>query len=199
MLILGLVLAGGEGRRMGGADKALLPLAGRTLLDQVLDRFAPQVAGLALSANGDPARLAGFGCTILADAAGERLGPMAGLAAGLNWLARQGGTHLATAPVDAPFIPCDLVARLADAVAGDPETIALAESGGRLHPTCGLWPVTLGPALSAALAVGERRTGRWALAMGARTVTFAKTRPDQFMNLNTPADLAAAEAALAAS
>ncbi|MBS0564171.1 MAG: molybdenum cofactor guanylyltransferase [Proteobacteria bacterium] len=198
MLIHGLILAGGEGRRMGGADKALLPLAGRTLLDQVLDRFAPQVAGLALSANGDPARLAGFCCAILADTTDERLGPMAGLAAGLNWLARQGGTHLATVPVDVPFIPCDLVARLADAVAGDPGAIAVAESGGRLHPTCGLWPVMLGPALSAALAAGERRIGHWALAMGARPVAFAATEPDQFLNVNTPADLAAAEAVLAA-
>lgn len=198
MLILGLILAGGEGRRMGGADKALLPLAGRTLLDQVLDRFAPQVAGLALSANGDPARLAGFGLDILTDATGDRLGPMAGLAAGLGWLARQGGTHLATVPVDAPFLPCDLVARLADAVAGDPGAIALAESGGRLHPTCGLWPLSLGPALGRALAAGERRLGQWALAMGARPVVFAATEPDQFLNLNTPADLAAAEAALAA-
>lgn len=196
MLIFGLILAGGEGRRMGGADKALLRLAGRTLADRVADRFAPQVAGLALSANGDPARLAGLGCEILADESAERLGPLAGLAAGLAWLARQGGTHLATVPVDAPFIPCDLVARLADGLADATTAIALAESGGRLHPTCGLWPVGLGGPLAAALAAGERRIGRWALAMGARAVPFAPTDPDQFLNLNTPADLAAAEEAL---
>ena len=138
--IFGLILAGGEGRRMGGADKALLPLAGRPLLAHVADRFEPQVERLALSANGDPARFAAFSFPVLADADDARLGPMAGLLAGLDWLAAMGGTHLATVSVDTPFLPCDLVPRLL--LAGQ-ETggFAIAESQGRAHPTCGLWPL----------------------------------------------------------
>lgn len=196
MVILGLILAGGAGSRMGGADKALIHLGGAPLIERVADRFAPQVAKVAVSYNGDPSRLAALGYTILPDASAARLGPMAGLAAGLEWLVQCGGTHLATVPVDAPFLPCDMVAHLADAVAGAGDGIALAESGGRLHPTCGLWPATLAPALSAALASGERRIGQWARAQGARCVTFPLTRPDQFLNLNSPSDVAAAEAAL---
>ena len=196
MLIFGLILAGGEGRRFGGADKAFLPLGDRCLFDRVADRFSPQVAGLAISANGDGQRFTRFGYEILPDAGAARLGPMAGLAAGLAWLDRSGGSHLATVPVDAPFLPCDLVAHLADAAADARGGPVIAESGGRLHPTCGLWPVSLGPSLAAALTLGERRIGLWALAQGAVRVPFTETTPDAFMNLNTPADLAAAEAAL---
>ncbi|MCX8508652.1 MAG: molybdenum cofactor guanylyltransferase MobA [Rhodobacteraceae bacterium] len=194
MRILGLILAGGEGRRMGGADKALLPLAGRPLLSHVLARFEPQVAQLALSANGDLARFASFGLPVLADDA--RLGPMAGLLAGLDWLAAAGGSHLATVSVDTPFLPCDLVARLlwaGEATGG----LAIAESRGRHHPTCGLWPVGLRANLRADLAEGERRIGQWAASLGAATAPFTGPDPDPFFNLNHPEDLACAEGWLA--
>lgn len=199
MLIYGLILAGGEGRRFGGTDKAFLPLEGRCLLDRVADRFSPQLAGMAISANGDARRFARFGYDVLPDQGAARLGPMAGVAAGLSWLAGQGGTHLATVPVDAPFLPCDLVARLVDAAMGAPAGLAVADCGGRIHPTCALWPLSIAPALTAALAAGERRIGQWALAQGAARAVFAETTPDAFMNLNTPDDLAAAERALRAN
>lgn len=194
--IYGLILAGGEGRRMGGADKALLQLAGRPLLAHVADRFEPQVERLALSANGDPARFAAFGYPVLADEDTARLGPMAGLLAGLDWLAATGGTHLATVSVDTPFLPCDLVPRLlmaADATSG----LAIAESQGRAHPTCGLWPIGLRAPLRAALSAGERRIGHWAASHGAAHAVFAGTDPDPFFNLNQLDDLARAEAWLA--
>jgi molybdopterin-guanine dinucleotide biosynthesis protein A len=204
--IFGLILAGGAGRRMGGADKALLLLRGRPLLSHVADRFAPQVEGLALSANDDPHRFAAFGLPVLPDIAADsdsscdgdstRNGPMAGLLAGLLWARDQGASHLATVSVDTPFLPCDLVPRLLLATLPG-SGAAIAESAGRRHPTCGLWPVTLALPLGDALAAGERRIGQWAEASGARTAGFNDT-PDPFFNLNTPEDLARAERLLEA-
>ncbi len=194
--IFGLILAGGEGRRMGGADKALLRLGERPLLTHVADRFEPQVERLALSANGDPTRFAAFGFPVLTDEQGLRLGPMAGLLAGLDWLAATGGTHLATVSVDTPFLPCDLVPKLllaGDATGG----LAIAESQGRAHPTCGLWPIGLRAPLRAALSAGERRIGHWAATLGAAHAVFAGTDPDPFFNLNQPEDLTRAETWLA--
>lgn len=190
--IFGLILAGGEGRRMGGADKALLPLGGRSLLAHVADRFEPQVERLALSANGDPKRFAAFGFPVLTDEQDTRLGPMAGLLAGLDWLATNGGTHLATVSVDTPFPPCDLVPRLL--LAGNlTNGLAIAESHGRAHPTCGLWPLGLRAPLRAALSAGERRIGHWAATNGAAHALFAGTDPDPFFNVNQPEDLTRAE------
>lgn len=190
--IAGLILAGGAGRRMGGADKALLRLQDRPLLLHVADRFAPQVDDLALSANGDLARFSPFGWPVLPDAGDRRDGPLAGLLAGLTWAATQGASHLATVSVDTPFLPCDLVPRLLLA-AGTAQRVAVAESGGRLHPTCGLWPAHIRPALEAALDQGERRIGRWAESLGAAAAHFGE-RPDPFFNINRPEDLAEAEA-----
>lgn len=192
MRIFGLILAGGEGRRLGGADKALVVLGGQTLLSRAAARLAPQVERLALSANGDPARFPDFGGPILSDAGPGRDGPMAGLLSGLDWCAAEGGDALAVVSVDAPFLPTDLVARLA--AAGAP---AIAISSGRAHPACGLWPVSLRPALRSALTEGERRLGRWAATAGAAQVTFPPATPDPFFNINTPADLAEAERLLA--
>ena len=197
MRVYGLILAGGAGRRLGGADKALLRLGSQRLLDRVGDRFQPQVLGMALSANGDPARFKGFDGPILNDAGTAGLGPMAGVLAGLDWLADLGGDCLATVAVDTPFFPRDLVAQLVLA-ADTTQGFALAESGGRLHPTCALWPQHLRPALRDALAAGERRIGDWALAKGAARAVFPVTQPDSFFNVNTSEDLAQAEAMLTA-
>lgn len=193
--IFGLILAGGAGRRMGGADKALVPLRGRPLLSHVADRFAPQVEGLALSANGDPHRFAAFGLPVLPDidaTAGDRRdGPMAGLLSGLLWAQDQGASHLASVSVDTPFLPCDLVPRLVLAALSG-SGAAVAASAGRRHPTCGLWPVSLVASLRTALDRGDRRIGQWAEASGAIAAGFDET-PDPFFNLNTPEDLARAE------
>lgn len=194
MRIFGVILAGGQGRRMGGADKALLPLAGRPLIAHALDRLDPQVERLAISANGDPARLARFGLPILADAGGSH-GPLSGLLAALGWAAAHGATHLVTAPVDAPFLPPDLVPRLLLAAEGTGDGLgaALARSGGDDHPTCGLWPVAAQAALAAFLASGAKpRVRDFAAALNAARADFPAD--GAFANLNTPQDLAMAEA-----
>ena len=196
--IPGLILAGGGARRMGGGDKALLPLAGRPLLAHVLDRLTPQLGPLALSANGDRNRFAAFGLPVLADDEPAGAGPLAGLLAGLDWAATLGAAELVTAAVDTPFLPRDLVARLR--AAAGPAGIAIAAAPGgagpERHPTAGLWPVALRATLRADLAAGERRLGAWAAALGCALASFPD--PDAFFNVNTPADLARAEAMLAA-
>lgn len=189
MRIFGTILAGGQGRRMGGQDKALLLFAGRPLVAHVIDRLEPQVERLALSANGDPARFARFGLPVLPDA-GASQGPLSGLLAALDWAAPLGATHLVTAPTDAPFLPPDLTPRLL--LAGD---LALARSGGDDHPTFGLWPVTLRDALRAFLASGAKASVRaFADAHHAARADFPAD--GAFTNLNTPDDLALAEARL---
>ncbi|MDP4023795.1 molybdenum cofactor guanylyltransferase MobA [Methylobacterium sp. NEAU 140] len=196
--ILGLILAGGLGRRMGGMDKPLLPLAGRPLLARVAERLAPQCpAGLALSANGDPARFApAFTGPVLPDPLPDRPGPLAGVLAGLEHCAaeRPAVTHVLCVPGDAPFLPADLAARLAAALAAAP--IARAASGGRAHHTVALWPVALRAELRAALAGGERRVGAVLARHGAATVAWPVAACDPFLNVNAPEDLAAAERAL---
>jgi molybdopterin-guanine dinucleotide biosynthesis protein A len=192
--IPGLILAGGSARRMGGGDKALLVLAGRPLLAHVVERLAPQVGRLALSANGDPARFAAFGLPVLADGEPAGAGPLAGLLAGLDWAAGLGAGALVTAAVDTPFLPRHLVARLGAAAGAGGIAVACAPGGGgpERHPTAGLWPVALRERLRTDLAAGERRLGAWAEAQGCALARFPD--PDAFFNVNTPDDLARAEA-----
>jgi molybdopterin-guanine dinucleotide biosynthesis protein A len=173
---------------MGGADKALLTLAGQSLIARVADRLEPQVEALAISANGDPRRFAGLGLPVLPDTVSQ--GPLSGILAALTWAASRGASAVVSAPVDCPFTPPDLVPRLC--LAAEATGLALAASGGNLHPTFGLWPVTLAPALAAFLASGAKaRVRAFALAHGAATADF----PDDgaFANLNTPEDLARLE------
>lgn len=193
--VLGLILAGGRATRMGGGDKPLLALGGRPMLAHVIDRLAPQAAALALSVNGDPARFAAFGLPALADEDPNRPGPLAGMLAGLDHAAARGLPLVAVAPGDTPFLPRDLVARLAGALQGAP--IAYAVAGGRDHPACALIRVELRAPLRAALAAGVRRVGAWMRDMGAAEAEFPD--PEAFFNVNRPADLALAEARLAAS
>ena len=177
---------------MGGADKALLVLAGETLIFRSLARLEPQVERLAISANGDLARFRSFGLPVLADA--DRQGPLSGVLAGLLWAAARGADALVTAPVDCPFLPPDLVPRLWLAGAGG---VAIAESGGTLHPTFGLWPVRLAAPLADFLASGAKpRVRDFALAQAMQPARF----PDDgsFANLNTPEDLARVESQLRA-
>lgn len=192
MRVMGVILAGGGGRRMGGADKALLRLAGVPLVAHAADRLAPQVEALALSANGDPARFAFTGLPVLADSLSQ--GPLSGVLAALDWAAEQGADAVVSVAVDTPFFPCDLVPRLWLAGNGG---LAVAESGGRLHPTFALWPVPLRAALRAALAQGEARMMAFCTAQEAVQAAFPGGTPDPFFNLNTAEDLALAEAALA--
>jgi molybdopterin-guanine dinucleotide biosynthesis protein A len=177
---------------MGGADKALLTLGGRTLLAHAAERLGPQVEDLALSANGDPARFAGYGLPVLADA--QPLGPLSGILSALDRAAGLGATAVVSVAVDTPFFPQDLVPRLLWAAEGSAAGLALAESGGQVHPTFGLWPVGLRGDLRATLARAEARVMAFADRHGAARAPFADDRA--FLNVNTPEDLARATALL---
>ena len=194
--VLGLILAGGLARRMGGGDKVLLPLAGRTLLERVIERLWPQcAAGLALSANGDPARFRGFPGRILPDGVPDHPGPLTGILAGLDHAAafHPDAAYVASVSGDAPFLPRDLIARLV--AARDDAAIVLAASGERQHYTVALWPVRLRQDLRAALVErGERRVGSFIDRHGAAVVRWPVAPFDPFHNVNTPDDLNTAAA-----
>ncbi len=201
-MIAGVILAGGLSRRMGGGDKCLLPLAGRPILAHVAARLAPQVDRLALNANGDLTRFAGFGLEVLPDSVAGFAGPLAGVLAGMDWAAAQGIGTIATAAADTPFFPSDLVAELraARARAGVPLAVAMTEDperGHAPHPTFGLWSVALREDLRAALVGGLRRVVDWTRPHGVAAATFRGAR-EPFFNVNTPADLVRAEAMLTA-
>lgn len=193
---LGVILAGGQATRMGGGDKGLLPLGGGTLLSRVIDRLAPQVAEVALNANGDAARFSQFGLPVLADSIDGFVGPLAGVLAGLDWAAEQGADTIVTAAADTPFFPCDLVPRLLLASEGMTHPLVLAATpdakrGKARHPTFGLWPTALRDDLRAALNGGLRKVVLWTDQHAGRTAMF----PDEaaFFNVNTPDDLTQAE------
>ncbi|HEV2509175.1 molybdenum cofactor guanylyltransferase MobA [Bosea sp. (in: a-proteobacteria)] len=193
---LGLLLAGGLARRMGGGDKPLRTIAGRTILAHVIERLRPQCDELLLNANGDPARFADYGLPVVADSVPDFAGPLAGILAGLDWLAanRPGALWLVSVAADTPFIPRDLVARLHAAREAANVPLACAASGGWTHPVIGLWPVSLREELRHALTVeDERKIDRWTARHGVVSVEWS-TRPiDPFFNANRPDDLAEAE------
>ena len=198
----GVILAGGRATRMGGGDKGLRMVGGRRLIDHVIDRLAPQCGRLAINANGDPARLAGFGLPVLPDSLADHPGPLAGVLAGLDWAAALGATAIVTAAADTPFFPTDLVARLR-AGAG-PSGLCLAASPDETcrvqrHPTFGLWPVALRDDLRAALVGGLRKIVIWTDAHGAGQAVFDSAPFDPFFNVNTPEDILTAEALMRAA
>jgi molybdopterin-guanine dinucleotide biosynthesis protein A len=183
-----LILAGGRGSRMGGADKAFIQLLGRPLIEHLLARLRPQLGSIAISANGDLARFAAYNLPILPDQLPGK-GPLAGLHAGLAWAQAIGVAWLATIPVDTPFIPDDFIARLTPGP-------SVAVHAGRQHHLAALWPVAFVPALANFLdAPGDYRV-RDALALcGASQVEFTGVT-DPFLNINTKEDLEPAVALL---
>lgn len=189
---LAVILAGGQATRMGGGDKGLLPLGDATLLDQVLARIAPQVAGVALNANGDPARFARFGLPVLPDSVGGFVGPLAGVLAGLDWAADQGAEAVVSVAADTPFFPCDLVPRLLLEAEGMAAPLVLARTPDGRQPTFGLWPVALRDDLRAALNDGLRKVVMWTDRHQSREAMFAEPGAP-FFNVNTPDDLAHAQ------
>lgn len=192
---LGLLLAGGQARRMGGADKALASVGGVTILRRCVDTLAGQCAGLAISANGDPARFSTYGAPVIADELPGFAGPLAGVLAGLDYCARArpGVEWLVSVPTDCPFLPGDLAARLHAARAAQGARLACAASGGRRHPAIALWPVALREALRHALVVEDlRKVGAFLARHAVATATWATTPHDPFFNANTPDDLAQA-------
>jgi len=197
--VIGLLLAGGLSRRMGGGDKSLRPLAGRSLLEHVIGRLRPQVEALVLNANGDPARFASFGLPVVPDSIPDFAGPLAGILAGLDWTAenRPDCRVMVSVATDAPFIPDDLVARLLDEMQTAGAELACAASGGQPHPVIGLWPVRLRDELREALAgEGIRKVDRWTARYRLATVSFADRPVDPFFNANRPEDLEQAHALL---
>jgi molybdopterin-guanine dinucleotide biosynthesis protein A len=193
--IAGIVLAGGQSRRMGGGDKCLRQLAGKPILAHIIERARPQVAALALNANGDPARFAGFELPVVADSIADFAGPLAGVLAGLDWAAANvpSATHVASFAGDAPFLPRDLVARLAAAVESGHD-LAAAASAGRAHPVFGLWPLARRDELRHAVAEeGIRKVDQWTARYRLVLVDFPATPVDPFFNANQPGDLVEAE------
>ncbi len=199
--VAGVLLAGGLARRMGGGDKCLRRLAGRPILARIIERVRPQVSALVLNANGDPARFAEFGLPVAADVVAGYAGPLAGVLTGLEWAAEHAPacTHVASFACDAPFLPLDLVERLAAGLSAEGARLACAASGGRSHPVFGLWPVALrGELRRAMLEEGVRKVDVWTARYRLAVVDFppAETpagRLDPFFNTNRPADLAEAE------
>jgi molybdopterin-guanine dinucleotide biosynthesis protein A len=200
--VVGVLLAGGLARRMGGGDKPLRLIAGRPLLDRVIERLRPQVAGLVLNVNGDPVRFAAYGLPVVVDSIPDYAGPLAGVLAGLDWAAanRPDCPMIVSAATDAPFLPTDLVDRMARAVAAEGADLACAASRGQTHPVIGLWPVRLREELRHALVEeGLRKVDVWTARYRLAVVPFSDQPIDPFFNANRPEDLEAAAALLADS
>ena len=194
--VAGVLLAGGLARRMGGGDKCLLPLAGEPMLAHAIAGLQPQVAALAVNANGDPARFAQFGLAVVADVVDGFAGPLAGVLTGMVWArdAVPEAQWLVTAATDTPFFPADLVARLSEGASARDAPVAFAASGGRTHPVFGLWHLSLLEALRTALVEeDERKIDRFAGRYPVALVDFPTSPFDPFFNVNRPADLVEAE------
>ena len=194
---LGLILAGGLARRMGGGDKARIRIGGATILERVLARLAPQCSPIIISANGDPARFADTCLPVVADSVPDFAGPLAGILAGLDWMAANAPAceWLASVPGDCPFLPKNLVARLHEARVEAGTPLACAGSGEWRQPAVGLWPVTLREDLRHAL-VSEslRKIGLWTARHGVGIADWPAEPFDPFFNVNTPDEAARAEA-----
>ena len=192
---VGAILAGGLARRMGGGDKPLHVVGGRTALARIVDRLAPQVERVILNANDDPTRFASFGLPVVADSLPDHPGPLAGVLAALDWTAANMSAvaWVVTAPGDAPFVPHDLVARLhAERRRGDTR-FACAASQGRTHPVIALWPVAIRDELRRAVAEQAiRKIDVFTQQGGCATAEWPAASVDPFFNVNTPDDLAEA-------
>jgi molybdenum cofactor guanylyltransferase len=194
---LGLILAGGLARRMGGGDKPRTGIGGVTILSRVIERLRPQCARLILSANGDPSRFADTGLPVIADDVPDFAGPLAGVLAGLDWAAEHSPDtpYVVSVPGDCPFLPRDLVARLHEARQSQGTPLACAKSGQWRHPVVGVWPVALRGDLRQALTQeGLRKIEIWTARHGVALAEWPVDPVDPFFNVNTPEDAAAAEA-----
>ena len=192
----GVLLAGGLARRMGGGDKPMRLIGGRTILERVIARLKPQCDGLILNANGDPARFASFALPVISDTVADFPGPLAGILAALDWAAtnRPEISWVLSAAADCPFLPRDLVARLHRARIEENAQLAVAASGGQSHPVIGLWGVALREELRHALVVEDvRKIDRWTARYRLATVTWPLEPLDPFFNANTVDDIAEAE------
>jgi len=194
--VLGLILAGGLARRMGGGDKVRITIGGRTILERVLARMAPQCSRIIINANGDPARFADTRLPVVADSLPDFAGPLAGVLAGLDWTAAHAPdiADIASVPGDCPFLPGDLVARLEAARSAQRTPLACARSGEWRHPVIGLWPVALRHDLRHALVdEGLHKIETWTQRHGVAIADWPAAPVDPFFNVNTPEDVALAD------
>jgi molybdopterin-guanine dinucleotide biosynthesis protein A len=191
----GLILAGGLARRMGGGDKTLTRIGERTILERAIARVGPQCAGLLINANGDVSRFARFGLAVVADDIEGFAGPLAGILAGLDWVAANAPAiaWVVSVPGDCPFLPRDLVIRLHEARTASELPLACARSGEWRHPVVGLWPVALRQDLRRALGAGLRKIEAWTQTHGVALAAWPAEPVDPFFNVNTPQDAAEAE------
>jgi molybdopterin-guanine dinucleotide biosynthesis protein A len=193
---VGAILAGGLARRLGGGDKALRKVGGRTVLSRLVDRLTPQATRLVLNANDEPRRFDGVGLPVVADSLPDYPGPLAGVLAALEWaaLSAPGIQWVVTVPGDAPFIPRDLVSRLHVERHRDGAILACAGSGGRTHPVVALWPVSISEELRRAVAEdGVRKVGAFNQRYSCSVVQWGTEPVDPFFNVNTPEDLIEAD------
>lgn len=202
MRLCGVLLAGGQSRRMGGGDKCLRDLAGETVLARIIARIRPQVDDLVLNANGDKDRFAAYGLQVVPDAIGDFAGPLAGVLTGMEWAAghkpETAGdagpaasvfTHILTVPTDAPFLPRDLADRLAAPIRAGKADMTCAASGGRSHPVVGIWPISLASDLRRAMADEDiRKVDRWTARHRLAEIPFTTEPFDPFFNMNRPED-----------
>jgi len=187
--ITGLVLAGGQGRRMGNVDKGLQLLRGRPMIAWVLDRFAPQVSEVLINANQNLDEYARFGHRVVPDEIGGYAGPLAGLHAGLKVAAHP---FLATVPCDSPFLPTDLVQRLHDALIEVHADVAVAKTGTQPHPVFSLVRSSVLAHLTHFLDGGGRKIDAWYASLKVIEVPF-DDQPEAFSNINTREELAGFE------
>lgn len=202
--VTGVLLAGGRSSRMGGREKALLDIGGQPMLLHVLARMRPQVGRIVINANGDPARFSGYCLPVVPDSIEGYQGPLAGLHAGMAWAKRETpeARFIASMPIDCPFLPLDLVARLKAALLAGDRGCAIAASQGERHPVAGLWRTELAGALAATLQQNVLALHRFADAQGCAVAEFGPVdiggaRIDPFFNVNAPADLEKARALFA--
>jgi molybdopterin-guanine dinucleotide biosynthesis protein A len=194
--LVGVLLAGGLARRMGGGDKPMRQIGGRTILERVITRLKPQCDELILNANGDPARFTSFGLPVVPDTVKDFPGPLAGILAALDWTAanRPGVRLVLSVAADCPFLPRDLAVRLNEALVNENAQLAVAASGGQSHPVIGLWDVALRDELRHALVQEDlRKIDRWTARYKLATVTWPTTPLDPFFNANTMDDIAEAD------
>jgi molybdenum cofactor guanylyltransferase len=192
---LGVILAGGLARRMGGIDKAHIRIGGATILERVVSRLRGQCGGLVLNANAEAARFAGVGLPVVSDSVADFPGPLAGILAGLDFAVAQTPdiAWVVSVAADCPFLPHDLVPRLHQARRDAGAMLACAASGGRQHPVIGLWPVTLREALQHALTQeGAHKVGEWSARHPLAVAEWPTEPVDPFFNVNTPEDVAEA-------
>jgi molybdenum cofactor guanylyltransferase len=193
---LGVVLAGGLARRMGGGDKSHLHVGGKTILDRVIERLRPQCGRLVINTNTDAGRFADTGLAVAADSIADHPGPLAGILAGLDWAARHAPQieWVVSVPSDCPFLPRDLVARLHRTRLDAKAVLACASSGGRRHPVVALWPPTLRDELRRAITrEGTRRVSEWSARYACGIAEWPAEPVDPFFNVNTPGEFAEAE------